>query len=1157
MGSENPQEPFSSSSEDRPPVCVYDLFFDLPHPTATTEKTRIIDPPVTLSPILSEEMYKPDNISRLTQFAFPEYDEVTQTQQLASEQEGLLTSQGRTFGANLSKYDIYSVDFVVQHHTFSILLSDGRTRVHGHVRRYLPQHSDSSARTDVGRRRPRAMILITRAIGGERFYTSLLKTVEAFMMKARVGSLTKNRDPVRNFLHAAFNNHANMVTRYTELRRHGVTLNFTQAPKDHFEIMTACDIAKAVMKQNEEVFRINVDKLEFGPGGGKKGRDFEIEDDRIQFYLPYSLQPGYECIRQHSIPEDKYSPITPLLRYIGPSNFLRVLSALLCERRIILISNSITRLSMCVKAASAALSQGLLMWEHALIPVVPPHLIPSLVANVPYLVGVLSPFVKRLRELEGLADVLCVNVDKNELKTFNMANPRTTVPDLLKKMSRKSDQSVSAAETLANDLDEIFQADQKLWFSSEGNEKTKEGGLKALATSDTHKTGDGSSKKKTIINRIFKKQVSIVQQKMSLEEKRQYATSVDAAAYFGKMIRANFQKDLSEKTDGGDDDEAEFAAPKYSKPSQGIDVESLEACSVAENEGGEEDVRAALTCFFMYMYGDMGMYLSETNGTFWLDRRKFLLRKKQEGEKENSPTFLVLRKFSSSKMFSDFVNQRISDMIEITTRERFSIMPHHIPLFDICCKYLSVHRLEFSLINVRKIVANTVISCTRHLAVERSVALRNSALALTSDAPFDGNVGSSLAQLIESCRECNTNLSVVMSVIWHRLNEAKNSVCILLALQMLKNLLLHGPLTTISEALDGVPKIYELKSYSNSKNMDQIKEVRRAADQVYEFVVDISLLYVRRRRVAFTKAQQPFISVIESWGCYAANKVPLTTDSQKMHALFRPDSAAIGNRMYYDAAASVAPSIVSNTPSIMALRRIDEHRMSGMDASHTFDDEVDEYQDDLEVHENMSHKQAKKMESSLEEFQNNRYAIDTKRDDTSNIGDNEDTSLHGATADELFSQDFDYAHDEQEMDGQSSAISASDDAASLLQSFNSAVSSSHTGSYYGSSHTGSHYESSHTGSYYASSHTGSYHASSHSGSHFSSSEQPSGPRKSRQAHKQKAQPFLRESTVGKLHAFSFPAEKQNTIHEDESEALLEDDFSSNFSVEVSEEGGLT
>jgi hypothetical protein len=457
----NPQEPFSSSGGDdlRLPVCVYDLFFDLPHPTAM-DKTRVIDPPVTLSPILSEEMYNPDNISRISRFAFPEYDAVTQTQQLASEQEGLLTSRGRTFGANLSKHDIYSVDFVVHHHTFSLLLSDGRTRVHGHVRRYLPQHSDSPARTDVGRRRPRAMILLTRAIGGERFYSSLLKTVEAIMMEARVsdsGSIAKNRDPVRNFLHAAFNNHANMVTRYTEMRRHGLTLNFTQAPKGG-ERESACDIAKRVMEQNEDLFRITVDRLEFGLVGGKKGRDFEIEDDRLQFYLPYSLQPGFECIRPDSIPEDNYSPITPLLRYIGPSNFLRVLSAVLCERRIVFMSNSITRLSFCVKAASSAISQGLLMWEHALIHVVPPHLISFLSANVPYLVGVLSPFIKRLRELDGLTDVLCVDVDKNELKTFNMANPRITVPDLLKKMSRKSDQSVSAAEMLANDLDEIFQA---------------------------------------------------------------------------------------------------------------------------------------------------------------------------------------------------------------------------------------------------------------------------------------------------------------------------------------------------------------------------------------------------------------------------------------------------------------------------------------------------------------------------------------------------------------------------------------------------------------------------------------------------------------------------------------------------------------------------
>ncbi len=372
------------------------------------------------------------------------------------------------------------------------------------------------------------------------------------------------------------------------------------------------------------------------------------------------------------------------------------------------------------------------------------------------------------------------------------------------------------------------------------------------------------------------------------------------------------------------------------------------------------------------------------------------------------------------------------------------------------------------------------------------------------------------------------------------------------------------PITTISEALDGIPKIYELKSYSNSKNADHVKEVRGAADQVYELVIDISLLFVRRRRLAYTKAHQPHVSAVETWGNYTANRVPLTTDSQKMHALFRPGTVAIGGRQYYDAAMSVGTSVISNTPSIMALRRIDEHRNSGLDASRTFDDE---YLDDFEFHDNVSRKQVKKVESSIDEFQNNRYAIDHKSDDG-----NEEASNYGVTADELFSQDFGQAHDGQEMYKRSSAISASDDAASLLQSFNSAVSSSHTGSYYGSSqagsfygssqagdhygssHTGSHYGSSHTGSHYGSSHTGSYYASSHTGSHISSSGQPNGPRNGREARKLKAHKFLRESAVGRLHGFSFPEEKQspiprqNTIPED-------DDFSStNLSVKVSEEG---
>lgn len=73
----------------------------------------------------------------------------------------------------------------------------------------------------------------------------------------------KNRDPARNFLHYVFNHHATLVSRYSELCRHGMTLNFTQPPKG-LEGESACDIAKAVMEQNEDIFRLRVDRLEFG-----------------------------------------------------------------------------------------------------------------------------------------------------------------------------------------------------------------------------------------------------------------------------------------------------------------------------------------------------------------------------------------------------------------------------------------------------------------------------------------------------------------------------------------------------------------------------------------------------------------------------------------------------------------------------------------------------------------------------------------------------------------------------------------------------------------------------------------------------------------------------------------------------------------------------
>ena len=58
-------------------VTLFDLFFDLPHPAAssTNERARMIEPPEIHNPAMLAEMYEPSNISRIARFAFPCHDD--------------------------------------------------------------------------------------------------------------------------------------------------------------------------------------------------------------------------------------------------------------------------------------------------------------------------------------------------------------------------------------------------------------------------------------------------------------------------------------------------------------------------------------------------------------------------------------------------------------------------------------------------------------------------------------------------------------------------------------------------------------------------------------------------------------------------------------------------------------------------------------------------------------------------------------------------------------------------------------------------------------------------------------------------------------------------------------------------------------------------
>lgn len=136
---------------------LWDLYMEVPHPQAS--KTVNVAPVLLESPTkaLQELLQDPQAQGRIARFAFPEFNDGTPP----------------PAATDLNRYDVYTTKGF-QHHSFSLQLSSGE-RVIGHVRRCLP--SRVAGRIDVGRRSLRALVLLTRATGGDTVFAGMLKYV--------------------------------------------------------------------------------------------------------------------------------------------------------------------------------------------------------------------------------------------------------------------------------------------------------------------------------------------------------------------------------------------------------------------------------------------------------------------------------------------------------------------------------------------------------------------------------------------------------------------------------------------------------------------------------------------------------------------------------------------------------------------------------------------------------------------------------------------------------------------------------------------------------------------------------------------------------------------------------------------------------------------
>ncbi|XP_072095960.1 DENN domain-containing protein 1A-like isoform X2 [Mobula birostris] len=113
-----------------------------------------------------------------------------------------------------------------------------------------------------------------------------------------------------------------------------------------------------------------------------------------------------------SIPENRN--LTEYFVAVDVNNMLHLYASMLYERRILITCSKLSTLTACIHGSAAMLYP--MYWQHVYIPVLPPHLLDYCCAPMPYLIGVHSSLMEKVRNM-ALEDVVILNVDNNTLET--------------------------------------------------------------------------------------------------------------------------------------------------------------------------------------------------------------------------------------------------------------------------------------------------------------------------------------------------------------------------------------------------------------------------------------------------------------------------------------------------------------------------------------------------------------------------------------------------------------------------------------------------------------------------------------------------------------------------------------------------------------------
>ena len=138
------------------------------------------------------------------------------------------------------------------------------------------------------------------------------------------------------------------------------------------------------------------------------GLTFHVEHGQGQVFS----SPTPNHLNLPSIPENRN--LTEYYNAVDVNNMLIIFASMLYERRIIVTSKKLSRLSACVQAANSVIYP--MSWQHIFIPILPVQLMDYLSAPMPFLIGVPESIMKRTRPSE-IGDVVVLDADNNKVET--------------------------------------------------------------------------------------------------------------------------------------------------------------------------------------------------------------------------------------------------------------------------------------------------------------------------------------------------------------------------------------------------------------------------------------------------------------------------------------------------------------------------------------------------------------------------------------------------------------------------------------------------------------------------------------------------------------------------------------------------------------------